>query len=304
MPLKYDLFEIMASAIMLNPVVIVEGKDDYQIYSNIIKLIHKKIDVYQVNQFENYSAGCENVIDCIRILQDKFAEREDNVHKLLGIIDRDSRIYRNTLPSNLLGLFVTKFYSIETYFVSSNVLKGLISKMTYVTEEDVNDELVEIINREFDILADELYVISLEALKNACTLEYNALVSYETAEASVVSKNSREYLMNSLLVKNEALSEFAAEKNVSKSDLKLIAKGKWYLYAVAYVATKVITGFKKSCEIGEIQQCKSCVVGNFNDCLLNRKQSNYSVESVRNMMMEVIDLRELSDLVEVLNSLK
>ena len=105
MKLKYDLFDMVSASIMNSePIVIVEGKDDYQIYQTISNAVNPKIQVYQVNEFEDYHEGCTGVIKCMQVLQPKFAERAGNIHKVLGIIDRDARHFRGEIPE-LLGLF-------------------------------------------------------------------------------------------------------------------------------------------------------------------------------------------------------
>ena len=114
MSLKHDLFDALARARMISePMIIVEGKDDYQIYQSIADIVKPNLEVYQADEFENYEAGCKGVIKCLEVLQPKFEERPDNIRKVLGIIDRDARPYRNDLPTHLKGLFVTKYYSIE-----------------------------------------------------------------------------------------------------------------------------------------------------------------------------------------------
>ena len=303
MSLQYDLFDIVAVAIMSDPVVIVEGKDDYQIYQNLSQLLKKQIDVYQVNQFENYAEGCKGVIDCIEILQPKFDEREDIIKKILGIIDRDSRPYRNEIPSHLKGLFITRYYSIETYFANNSTLSRVINKITYTTNKDIREDVLQLINNEFDNFTEELYWISLEALKNACIKSYTGIVGYDFTEAKVTSVDSKTHILSQIIPKKEELTVFANEKNVSKEDIKLIAKGKWYLYGYAYVSNKIFSTLKEKCRNSSIHQCSSCAVGNFNDCLFNTKRRTYKAEEIRDSLLEYFDLNECADIVEAINKL-
>ncbi len=127
--MKYDLFELLNVAITMNKsFLLVEGKDDKQIYARIAKKANKDFDIYLINSIEEYAEGCDSVIKALAKLQPKFLEREDNIQRVLGIIDRDSRSYR-TLRSHeidyqsLKGLFVLKHYSIETYFATRTNLK-------------------------------------------------------------------------------------------------------------------------------------------------------------------------------------
>ena len=167
MTLKYDLFDIFAAAIMNDErVVILEGKDDYAIYTEIAAKSNPNIIVYQVNEFENYQAGCTGVIACLEFLQAKLTENSNHANKILGVIDRDARFYRNEIP-NLLGLFVTKYYSIETYFATTNNLRKLLSKITYSPINDINETITDFVQTDFQNSLEILYLLSLEALKNA-----------------------------------------------------------------------------------------------------------------------------------------
>jgi hypothetical protein len=142
MKLKYDLFDMVSASIMNNePLVIVEGKDDYAIYQTIANSINPNVQVYQVNEFENYEQGCTGVIKCMEILQPKFGERTDNINKILGIIDRDVRYFRGEMP-DLIGLFITKHYSIETYFATHENLRKLISKLSFLPLQDIHDDVL------------------------------------------------------------------------------------------------------------------------------------------------------------------
>ena len=93
--MKYDLYELLGIAIQTNtPFVLVEGKDDPQVYYRIAKKANKEIDIYPINTIEEYASGCDNVIKALHKLQAKFEERDENIHRILGIIDRDVRPYR------------------------------------------------------------------------------------------------------------------------------------------------------------------------------------------------------------------
>lgn len=304
MSLKYDLFDIMASAVMSNPVLIVEGKDDYQIYSNLTKVIGKAIDVYPSNYFKDTNSGCTGVISCLEILQPKFLERDKNLEKVLGIIDKDSRLYRNEMRDDLLGLFVTKYYSIETYFVNDECLKNVLSKITYATKNDFKADAIQLIKNRFQILVEDLYIMSLEALKNACEVGYSSVLGYDYSENKIVEQGSKNYYLGLLQSKINDLQDFAFSKNVSIDDVKLIAKGKWYLYAFAYVIANSVSDLKINCRAGIISQCKACCIGNYNDCLLNTRQPSYKAEVIHDMLLEYFDINELSDIIGAINRLK
>jgi len=180
MQTKRNLEAAFTRAVMLNePMVIVEGKDDYQIYQNIARKINPAIEVFQVNEFENYTEGCRGVIDCMEVLQAKFDEKAENIQFALGILDRDVRPYRGELPDHLQGLFITKYYSFETYFASKENLRKLIAKITYTTAQDIDDQTLDFVLSETENPFSTLYLISLEALKNSCVPEYSNLLGYD-----------------------------------------------------------------------------------------------------------------------------
>lgn len=304
MVLKHDLFNIVNVAIMLNePIVIVEGKDDYQIYQHIAEEINPKIQVYQVNEFENYEEGCTGVIKCIEVLQPKFDERVGNVKKVLGIIDRDVRHFRGELPTHLKGLFITKHYSIETYFATRENLRKLISKISYSPLQDITNEILAFVESNFQNSLESLYLLSLEALKNACIQDYEAKVEYDFSPAKISASHFLENVTPQLDAKTADLVVFAQSKNVSIQDIKLIAKGKWYLYWFVNQCYTKIKELKENCQNASITQCRSCKVGNQHNCLFKLKQETYRIEILQDDMLSFIDKEECADIIEVIKSL-
>ena len=165
--MKYDLYELLGIAIQTNtPFILVEGKDDPQVYYRIAKKANKEVDIYPINTIEEYASGCDNVIKALYRLQPKFYERDENIYRILGIIDRDVRPYRSLTTDEidfrtLKGLFVLKYYSIETYFATKNNLKKVIEKLTYATQDIISDEVLFRAEEKFNEIGNELYLISL-----------------------------------------------------------------------------------------------------------------------------------------------
>jgi len=302
MGLKYDLFDIMAAAIMIEePILIVEGKDDFQIYDSLTKRINKKVQVYQSNEFEDHYEGCNGVITCIQKLQPKYAERADNANKIIGIIDKDVRDFRRDLPT-LQGLFITRHYSIETYFATLNNLKQLISNITYNINEEINDEILRLLENSFTESLDNLYMISLEALRNACNEGYDTEVGYDFSAARISALHFLDDVLPKLENKKTDLQNFAGELNINLTNIKLIAKGKWYLYWYLNTIYPAIKDLKEKCRGNIITQCRSCRVGNFQDCLYKTK-NDYRIDHLIEMMMTFIDDYECNDIFEIINNL-
>ena len=303
MELKFDLFDSVAAAIMTKePLIIVEGKDDYQLYSLIANSIDKKIQVYQVNEFADYSEGCTGVIKAVTKLQPKFEERMEVIHKVLGIIDRDVKYFRGELPVSLKGLFVTKYYSIETYFATRTNLLKVINKISFTTSSDISEDVLTFVETGFLETIDDFYLVSLEALKNACTRGYVSVVGYDDSEGKITERGSRAHLLSLLESKKADLLAFAQHLRIDQTQIKLVSKGKWYLYAFSYYTLGRIKELKEKCFRNEITQCRSCKVGNYADCLYKLKQ-NYYPDYLRNELSYIIDHAECKDIIDALSIL-
>ncbi|MFK7904972.1 MAG: DUF4435 domain-containing protein [Chitinophagales bacterium] len=299
--MKYDLFELLNVAITMNKsFLLVEGKDDKQIYARIAKKANKDFDIYLINSIEEYAEGCDSVIKALAKLQPKFLEREDNIQRVMGIIDRDSRSYRTLHPheidyQSLKGLFVLKHYSIETYFATRTNLKKIIEKVTYLSSDMVTDEILNVVEMGFQKSKEELYFLSLEALKNACIEEYEAVLGYENDSVKDYKQRQRLYLQ--VIGKIEELEVFAQEKNLTIDNLKEVCKGKWFLHIFLKKCLEQIKTLSEMCRKGEIQQCKSCKVGIFTDCSYKAKKG-YKAEGLCNDVLEYVDEVECVDIIE------
>lgn len=305
MQTKRNLEAAFTRAVMIGePMIIVEGKDDYQIYQNLARQINPNIEVFQVNEFENYTEGCRGVIDCVEVLQTKFEEKPENIQFALGIIDRDVRPYRNELPDDLQGLFITKYYSFETYFATKENLRKLIAKITYATTQDIDNQMLEFVLSETQNPFSTLYLISLEALKNACVPGYTNLLGYDDSVGKIAAKDFHDNILPQLLIKKDELETFAATFNLTKSDLKQVAKGKWYLHWLLNASYPKISELKTQCTSGRITQCRSCRVGNYNDCLFKTKQKKYAIKVLENDMLTFVDEVECEDIMSAISVLR
>jgi hypothetical protein len=162
--------------------------------------------------------------------------------------------------------------------------------------------------QKFEATSNDLYYISLEALKNACDETYNALIGYNEQKYNSTTKKiaedgSRAHLMSQILPKKADLDAFAQSKSIAKTDLKLIVKAKWYLFAYVYHSYHTIKNLKNECKNGNIPQCRSCKVGNTQDCLYNMKQTNYREEILYDNIQKYIDQTECSDIISAIQTL-
>lgn len=306
--MKYLLFDILNEAIMTNtPAVIVEGKDDPQVYHRIANLAEKEVVVYSVNMIDDCTTGlgnCDKVIECIQKLQNKYTERIDNVNRVLGVIDRDSKPYTTSSTSvyhtGLPGLLILKYYSFETYFANRVVLKKMVEKLTYLSPVMVNEALLDLVEQDFLNLREDLYYLSLEALSDMCIPAYTGIVTY--GMGGVKDARTRQELSSQVVLKKTTLDTFAASLSLTISDLKKICKGKWYLQIYLGKAFDKIKTLYSMCQNGIVPQCRPCSTGESNECRYKAK-AGYNYSSVGNEALEVICPTELSDLISRFSSL-
>ncbi|MFT6147822.1 MAG: hypothetical protein ACJAUH_000501 [Saprospiraceae bacterium] len=306
---KYNLPELLNTAIMTDtPFLLVEGVDDVQVYENIAEKAEKEVTIYIINNIEEYeTAGCDNVIKAIDKLQPKLAERADNIRRFLGIIDRDVRPYRGVQVDEIdftklydKGLFILKYYSIETYFATKANLKKLIRKHTSLPSNMINDGLLNLVESEFNNIGEELYFISLEALKNACDTDYNGIVGY--SNNSINNEHRRNHFNQQLIVKRNDLDVFAVNLGLNSNDLKLICKGKWFLNNYISRTYAQIQDLSNRCISKEISQCQSCIAGNAKSCQYKHIKG-YNISNVYNDILEYVDEVECKDIIERLQLL-
>lgn len=300
---KYDLADLLTESIIRKtPFLLVEGVDDIQIYENIAEKIDKKIDIYIINNIKEYdTAGCDNVIKAIYNLQPKLAERADNIYHFLGIIDRDARPYQGVQEGEIdftqlldKGLFMLKYYSIETYFATRNNLRKIIRKHTSLTSDMITEELLNLVETEFNNIKNELYFISLEALKNACITDYDGIVGYSNDQIN--EERRRQYFNQQLIEKRNDLNAFAADSELTENDLKQICKGKWFLKNYIHKTYSKIQSLSSLCVANRINQCQSCIAQNHNSCLYKHIQG-YNVSNVYNDILEYVDDAECEDII-------
>ncbi|MFC4402387.1 hypothetical protein [Gracilibacillus xinjiangensis] len=291
--MKHDLEEWITEAIMADtPVIIVEGHDDIQFYERLIIDMEKDAVVEAVENIEGYNEGSDGVINCIKDLQQKFDERDENKKYILGIIDRDARFYRNEIP-DYLGLLILKFYSFESHFITQRNLIELIPNLTYVSNRHVDVKTINYIEDELykrDFV--DLYYFSLEALKNSCEREYTGIVSYSDEAGSIFSEGYKPILSEKIYAKKNELDEFAISKGITYGDLKYIAKGKWILHVFSKYLTSKIKQLKDACENNDINKCNFCLTGVNHKCLWKVK-GNFQHGHVSNIITNYIDETEI-----------
>jgi hypothetical protein len=283
--IKPDISDLLNEAIMHNSSkIIVEGKDDIQFYTDLAQSINKNTEVWAVENISGYSEGCSSVIDVIEELA-AIPDVEENY--LLGIIDRDSRSYRQEMPSGLDNLLlVLKFYSYESHFFSKNTITKVINLLTYADYNLLeNNKCIDLIESKINDKIDNLYYCSLEALKNACEPNYQGIVGYGTEFGQIFNKEN--LLLPEVLKKKLDLDEYASQLGISKidTDIKKIAKGKLLLHWFAQELLTELDSLPSFCKIkhDSINQCQYCKYKNEENenCLYKQKKPKYDAQRLK-----------------------
>ncbi len=266
----YEIDEILNEAIITGvPAIIVEGIDDISVYDDISASIPFNVEVYAVENIEGYNEGCDEVISAIEDLNSLPNDAHPLADNVLGIIDKDVRDYRNEIPQ-IEPLLMLNHYSIESHFVSKEVISSILRLSSKVSRELISDELCSLMMDEIENKLYDLYYFSLESLRNSLESEYEAEFSYSYKAGRVKDRQTRE----SVLAKTNELDAFAASLDITPSldCLKSISKGKWLLDIFSQELISSINSLQNKCGDNTIQTCKSCASNAFDKCLYRIKE--------------------------------
>ena len=267
--MAFKIDEVLNAAIMSGiPVLIVEGVDDVQTYDLIAQDPYTSVEVYAVETIDGYSAGCGHVIKAIQDL----AALEQGIrpfdHYILGIVDRDVREFRKTLP-NESAILVLDGYSLETHFVTQEVLRKAILSYTKVTASLIGGRTLEQIMEKIENALLDLYYFALEALKCALNKGYDSAFSYSLP----CSRRKDSTLRASIESKKHELDQFASELGIVRDmhQLKKIAKGKWLLELFCSEIQEELKTLQKYCGVVDFGRCQQCISGNSDKCMYKPK---------------------------------
>ncbi len=293
---QYDIDELVSTAYTTErPLILVEGADDIQIYD---KISGQKYIIKAIETVPDYNEGNKSVIDAITYLQEKINNKPKLKKYILGIIDRDARYYRNEIPE-LECLFVLKYYSIESHFVTQTNLEKVLFEVTNIHSELLNKTLFDFIENDIEKTYKRLYYFSLEALKNACISSYQGIIGYERDnDGKKVTKGrilKDDQLFKKINKKQNELNIFAGSLNLSynKDVIKSISKGKWLLYIYSHFILKKIKLLQSSCKEKKINQCQYCKIQKYDNCLYKLKNKNIQSDYVETILLNKQDEKEL-----------
>lgn len=290
--IKSTIDELYMEAIMSKvPKVIVEGSDDIPFYEKLSLDIEKDIDVIAVENIGGCKAGCDDVVEAIKCIQEMINTCDNGEKHILGIIDRDSRFYRNEIPV-LKCLFILNYYSFESHLANRYGLVRILPKLCGISEKMIDDRLITYLEKDLIQVFERLFYISLEALKNACIKGYDGIFTYAQESGRVLAKHNLMECMPKLNCKMAQLDEFANQHEITKSDLRQIAKGKWYLYAYSESILNNIKTLTNECKKNTIEKCQYCKSGKYDKCMY-RITKNFQLGQVINLLLTEYDENEV-----------
>lgn len=276
--MEYD--ELLNEAIMSEtPIVVVEGVDDVPVYENLCFSIDGNHEVIAIQNLKGKHEGSKSVVSFIEEINmlDFSGELEKYI---IGIIDRDARFYRNEL-SVMPGLFVLKWYSMESHFITQEAVKSVLTQCTGLSRKLITNALIDEIYHEVVSAMMPLYFVGLESLRKACEVDYLSIATYSMNIDHL--KNTGAY--DRVLDKKQELSEFALSKSINHdvNGLFEVCKGKWLLNEFSSILIKKIKALKIRCGAREIECCQFCHVEASSLCSY-KFESNYDTAQIRSII--------------------
>ncbi|MBA1322972.1 DUF4435 domain-containing protein [Pseudomonas plecoglossicida] len=298
--LEYAADELLSlSIIMGTPIVIVEGFDDVPIYERISSNLDFGCEIYASENILCHEEGCNGVIKNIQAIRDA-SEGIPIERHILGIIDRDVRAYRNEIPTDDAILVLT-YYSIESHFVSAQATAHLIPLMTRATSRLVSPTLPQELFDRIRSSMMSLFIISLEALRNACDQSYVALHGYSNSIKAIINSIDMDHLES----KRDDLITFAHSMKIREcwEDLLLVCKGKWLLETFHEELIKEVKMLPGLCQAGAITQCQFCINGEHSKCLY-KSPGHITHPILANFSAQNIDYSNLTYIKERIQTLE
>ncbi len=287
------------------PLIVVEGGDDIQFYDRLAKICNKKINVKPVETIDSYSEGCEEVINLVKDIQDTLADDESYLKYFLGIIDKDIRDLRNSLPDHLLGLFSLNFYSLESHFISKYFIKEILYKITKVNEDLVTSSLIDLIyenanNNTVNFLKN----VTLDCILNSLDPSYNAKFSFDQGIEQLFHNDVLRQEINNM--EEELIQEsirLGFYRNIDLNFLKLYTKGKWLLKLFYINVFDEIGQLPSKCKGKTITQCQYCETNKDEKCLYGLYMNHQRGSFHNYVLKNFLDKEEVSYICNKINSL-
>lgn len=238
--------ELISASIMgAKPILIVEGINDYPIYSELYPACD--VHIAENLNFEDSltKEGCSKVIESINVIRNNVSNVDIEISKyILGIIDLDTRFFTGREVDDPI-IYTLDKYSIENYFVNGETIRFLIKKTTNLSSKDITDELVNyVFSKAKESLLKQLFFIVIDSIQNAIDKEkFNSLTGFKPERADRYYKDDT--LMSQLEEKKESLLDFCREYSIEYNwdFLHKMTKGKWLIHSfLSYLCSFLTNG--------------------------------------------------------------
>lgn len=284
------------------PLLVVEGSDDVAVYELFAKHAGKKVDVRAIETISGYGEGCFHVRKFMGDAQSIIGEAPDNEKFIRGIVDRDATFFRGEDYSHLKCLFTLNAYSFESHFTTEEHVKHLLYNILQ-SRAGVDNRVINYVMGGIVTAYQELFLISLEALKGACISTYDSTVSYSWTYGQI--KHGKTEVIAALKSKTYELRTFAQSRNITVNEVKYVAKGKWLFHTFLESVYGRIKTLSKKCSQGNgtvVRKCPYCIVEKHEKCSWKLKK-RMSVDLAELIILQYIDERETKYIVDEIKKL-
>lgn len=286
----YEIDELLNEAIITGvPAVIVEGIDDISIYDEISNRVPFDVEVYAVENIDGFNEGCEAVISALEDLNSLPDNPYPLCNHILGVIDKDVRDFRQEIPE-VEPLLVLKYYSIESHFVSEQVISNVLKVVSKANQDLISEDLCKLMMDEIQTKILDLYYFSLESLRKSLDSNYSASFLYSYTPGRIRDQQTKQ----EVLAKRNDLDVFASSLDITPciNSLKSISKGKWLIDIFSQELLNSINNLQERCRDASIETCKSCISEAHNKCLY-RMRDGFSKRTIQSLILSSVEGAEV-----------
>ncbi len=267
--MQLDLHDAIKKAYMTKvSLVVVEGKDDLSIYSDLLNKNNNKFNIKPIEYFKGCNPGCNEIEEKVSDINQIYNSSHRVYNYFRGVVDSDVKEFRGE-KNERAGILYLNTYSFENSFITENTVLNSIKLLTSLTNEQLDEKLTEKVIQDINSGVQEFYYITLEALKNAVDENYNAIIGFSDGYERPMFDTD---MKSELARRRSDLDNFALEKNINKPcilDMKKYCKGKWHLRYFLKNIISFIDNLHTLCG-QELVECPLCESGDTSQCLYKK----------------------------------
>lgn len=146
---------------------------------------------------------------------------------------------------------------------------NLIAYTTRVAMVDISEQIIAEVMKDVENVKSDMYYVGLEILKERMDATRDKIFSKDLKPEALYQKkkDNSPTILEQVLANRAELEQFAVEKNIYKSDILSIVKGKYMLYAFVMAVYEGIRNLNTLCCEGKIEQCDYCINGQYEHCI-------------------------------------